>query len=287
MQGEVPPLLAKIIELSDCKGWITARDTKNGIRGLKATLPDQIRDMFSELVSMGHGEMEGIGIRLKFRTKTADTVDICRQELSTAETPTPKRFQETVDTVDKISYTSQKTAFSFCLLTASTDLASTAPTTSTASLENAEYSIAQSLQVSTDGLLTATQDSPVGEIFLDALDPFPIVSTVTIASLENAEFLSEQSLWCVDTMSTHGLQRSTDEPPLERRGDFSEFEIGDRVTVKSISTWQPATLLAIPNPHPNPSQRMTAWKARLDTGQEIYVWDIRNICPLNVEGGMP
>jgi hypothetical protein len=291
MNGEISPLLAKIIELSDRKGWITARDTKNGIRGLKATPPDQIRDMFSELFSMGHGEIEGTGIRLKFRTKTADTVDISRQELSTDETPTPKRFQETVDTVDKISDVSQNTAFSSCLLTASTDLASTAPTTSTASLENAEYPIAQSLQsidaVSTDGLLAATQDSPVGQASLNALHPLPIVSTVPTASLENAEFLSEQSLRPVDTLSTNGLQRSTDEPQADRRADSSEFEIGDRVTVKYISTWQPATLLAIPIPHANPSQRIIAWKARLDTGQEIYVWDIHDICPLTLSRRTP
>ncbi len=434
MTGALPPLLAKIIELSDRKGWITARDTKNGIRGLKATPPDQIRDMFSELVSMEHGDLAGVGIRVKFRTKTVDPVatrrqplstaetpissglqetvdavdkifdvsynlalpsglgnesapsastvlaastaseplrpngwqapvDACRQGLSTGETLTYKRLQETVDTVDQISHISRNTAFPPFFLNKSTNSASTVPTaspespmgqdlrpinalstgclqmstngkqaedsslidsfplevrrsstdslnpwptTSTVSttlMENAEPTTGQSLQsvdiASTDCLQMATSGNQIEPVSLDALD---FSSTASTASLENAEFLIEQGSQPIDAVSTTCLQLSTDDAlpvapcssaadqiaNVDRNSvDKSEFAIGDRVTVKYINTWQPATLIAIPNHHPNPRQRITAWKARLDTGQETYIWDIQNIGPLPPERRTP
>jgi hypothetical protein len=434
MNGTLPPLLAKIIELSGRKGWITARDTKNGIRGLKATAPDQIRDMFSELVSMEHGEIAGVGIRVKFRAKAVDpvdtssqplstgetliykqlqdtvdkifdvsrnpalpsglgnesahlvstvpttstaseslrpsgwqeTVDTCRQPVSTAETPTSSQLQETVDTVDKISHISRNTAFPPFFLNKSTNSASTVPTVSTAFPEslrsqdlqpinasstgclqmstngkqaedsslidsfplaarrsstaslnpwpiastvsttfvkNAEYPTGQGLQsvdiASTDCLQVATSDSQAEPVSLNALD---LSSTASTAALEHAEFLIEQSLQVVDAVSTTCLQLSTDDAPLvapcppaadqiataDRNSvDKFEFAIGDRVMVNYLSTWQSATLIAIPNHHPHPSQRITGWKARLDTGQATYVWDIQNICPLNSEEEVP
>ena len=434
MNGALPPLLAKIIELSDRKGWITARDTKNGIRGLKAMPPNQIRDMFSELVSMEHGEIAGAGIRVKFHTKTVDpvdtrrqplstaetpissglqetvdtvdkifdaprnlalpsglgnesapsestvpttstaseslrpsgwqeTVDTCRQPVSTAEAPTLSQLRETVDTVDKISHISRNQAFPPFFLNKSANSASTVPTASTAapkslrsqdlqpinalstghlqmstngkqaedsslndsfplearrssidsldpwptastvsttSAENAEYPTGQSLQsvdaMSTDCLQMATSGSQAEPVSLDTLD---LSSTASTTSLENAEFLIEQGSQSVDAVSTTCLQISTDDdapcPPAvdqianaDRNSvDKSEFALGDRVTVKYISTWQPATLIAIPNNHPNLRQRITGWKARLDIGQETYVWDIQNIGPLPPERRTP
>ena len=360
MNGALPPLLAKIIELSDRKGWITARDTKNGIRGLKATPPDQIRDMFSELVRMEHGEIAGVGIKVKFRTTTVDAVDTRRQPLSTAKTLTDKQLQETVDTVDQISHISRNTAFPPFFLNKSANSASTDspessmgqdlqpingvstsclqmstngkqaedsplidsssldvwrsstasldpwPTTSTVSttlMENAEPTTGQSLQsvdiASTDCLQMATSGNQIEPVSLDALD---FSSTASTAALENAEFLIEQGSQPIDAVSTTCLQLSTDDAhpvaPCSSAADQianadrnsvdkSEFALGDRVTVKYLSTWQPATLIAIPNHHPTPSQRITGWKARLDTGQETYVWDIQNIDPLPPERRTP
>jgi Protein of unknown function (DUF3987) len=141
--GALPPLLAKIIELSGRKGWITARDIKNGIRGLKTTPPDRIREIFSELIAMGHGEVTGAGIKVKFRVKPVDSVDHGQQPPSTAEDSTAVDVAEPVDAVDGVANSSQNTGFLTSALTQSGDHASTASTPST---ENAERPTAQGIE---------------------------------------------------------------------------------------------------------------------------------------------
>jgi len=76
--GELSPLYIKILNLSERKGWIKARDVKNNDRTFKKYNANDIRGFFTELEAMGLGQTSGKGNRLSF-TKTVDAVDACRQ----------------------------------------------------------------------------------------------------------------------------------------------------------------------------------------------------------------
>ncbi len=71
-EGELSPVLAKIIELSDRKGAISAKDAKTGIsilrRDKKATA-DKIRGLFAELIAMGIGSIQGEGSSATYSSK--------------------------------------------------------------------------------------------------------------------------------------------------------------------------------------------------------------------------
>jgi Protein of unknown function (DUF3987) len=377
--GALPPLLAKIIELSGRKGWITARDAKNGIRGLKAMAPDRIRDLFSELVEMGHGEMTGAGIKVKFQAKAVDGVDTGRQGMSTARTPAYQALQETVDTVDRVLCSStnlvaplsfmnprtdsvstvsaavdgvdtgrqplstarmpayqslQKTVdtvdidFSRYInlvapqpfLNPEIDSVSTAPAASTVPAESftspsfqpisavstrrlplstgEALPVAQCTASTVSTASTDTAESPTGPDFqsinpvstaclrlsTDAVLPVAqcTASTVSTPSTVTAESFTGHSFQSNNAASTPCLQLSTgaDANPGQHSVDPAEWAVGERVTVKSSGTWQPATLTAIPNHHPNPQHRFSGWKAQLDMGQETYCWSAQDIQPL-------
>jgi hypothetical protein len=38
-------------------------------------------------------------------------------------------------------------------------------------------------------------------------------------------------------------------------------------------SWQLGILISIPNDYSDPRKRCSCWKAKLDTGSEIYVWE--------------
>ncbi|MFM6207749.1 hypothetical protein, partial [Planktothrix sp.] len=102
-ENQLAPQLAKILELADKRQTaIGARDIKAFDRSFTANSPDDIRAMFSQLVELGYGEVEGSGTRLKF--KIIQTVDNCRQTVDKtvdSETVATQGLQPTVDTVDK------------------------------------------------------------------------------------------------------------------------------------------------------------------------------------------
>ncbi|MEL4895476.1 DUF3987 domain-containing protein, partial [Crocosphaera sp. Alani8] len=78
--GNLSPIFKKIIELSNRKGKVTAREAIQGIREFQKSKlsSDQIREMFNELVEMGYGKVIGNGRRLAFLSSGHKTVDDCR-----------------------------------------------------------------------------------------------------------------------------------------------------------------------------------------------------------------
>lgn len=58
--------LMALIELGRKKGALTAREAKIGVRALREQTPAQIRELFTKLVELGHGSIEGEGIRAKW-----------------------------------------------------------------------------------------------------------------------------------------------------------------------------------------------------------------------------
>ncbi|BBD57189.1 hypothetical protein NIES204_45250 (plasmid) [Planktothrix agardhii NIES-204] len=114
---ELAPQLVKILELAlKRQNQITARDVKQFDWSFKKSTPDDIRGMFTQLVGMGHGFLEGSGSRLKFssqsqKSKTVEdfencrgTVDDCRgtvDETVDEKILQPYGFQTTVDVVEE------------------------------------------------------------------------------------------------------------------------------------------------------------------------------------------
>ena len=111
--GDLAPALVRIIELSDRKGAIAARDVQAEVKALRKEKPAKIRELFTELAKLGKGEVEGSGIRLKFRSTNPTTsfvdpivdqpdfVDPIVDQGSTATSQTGEQFQPFVDFVDQ------------------------------------------------------------------------------------------------------------------------------------------------------------------------------------------
>ena len=67
----------KMIDLSNRKGWIEARDVQNSIRYFKKKSPNKIRAIFRELEANGHGVTRFDGKKLIWNAnKLVDAVDV-------------------------------------------------------------------------------------------------------------------------------------------------------------------------------------------------------------------
>jgi hypothetical protein len=79
VEGNLTPILKKIVELSNRKGKITARDAISGVWELKKAKAstDIVRGYFNELVSMGYGSTIGNGRRLAFISNQYKSVEEC------------------------------------------------------------------------------------------------------------------------------------------------------------------------------------------------------------------
>lgn len=101
---ELAPQLVKILNFAQRRGAeITAREVKQSDRSFGK--PDEIRSMFTQLVSMGYGSVVGSGCRLKYKfSEKILTVDNCRQTVDKtvdSETTMNNGLQPIVDIVDK------------------------------------------------------------------------------------------------------------------------------------------------------------------------------------------
>ena len=101
---ELAPQLVKILNFAQRRGAeITAREVKQSDRSFGK--PDEIRSMFTQLVSMGYGSVVGSGCRLKYNfSEKILTVDNCRQTVDKTvdgETTSHNGLQPIVDIVDK------------------------------------------------------------------------------------------------------------------------------------------------------------------------------------------
>jgi predicted P-loop ATPase len=72
------------------------------------------------------------------------------------------------------------------------------------------------------------------------------------------------------------------------KGDATELavwqaalQVGERVTVWHQDQWQSAMVIALPNHHPLPTQRIQAWRIKLDAGAERYIWAADQLHPIN------
>ena len=66
-EENLSPILKDILALSKRMGWIAANVVKSNRRRLRKTDVNEIREWFLELETLGYGQTEGKGARLKFR----------------------------------------------------------------------------------------------------------------------------------------------------------------------------------------------------------------------------
>jgi hypothetical protein len=110
------PHLAKVIEMSlkdihsQSQGWLKAGEVCRSITKAKRPTGETVRLWFSELVTLGKGEVKGAGRSLLFRafspekppSDKIDKIDSEIDNLSHTETTLYQVFQEKVDKIDKI-----------------------------------------------------------------------------------------------------------------------------------------------------------------------------------------
>ena len=106
------PLFARIIALSQRKGWVNARDVKACDRQFKKSTPNEIRNIFESLVTLGYGVTEGKNTSLRWKfleplpSNVVDNVDKMLTDfnkVSTSQNPCISRDITTiVDNVDNV-----------------------------------------------------------------------------------------------------------------------------------------------------------------------------------------
>lgn len=112
--GELSPVMAKAIEYSQRKGWVTPRELQAGIRSLKGKTANDIRQMFQELCNMGYGAIEGSGSQIRWSAQITNKIaDVLEVADATADTPCQQmerndsngfeQKKEAADTADTIS----------------------------------------------------------------------------------------------------------------------------------------------------------------------------------------
>lgn len=102
-KSDLAPQLMKILTLAEKQQKaIGASDVKRFDREMSKLSPDDIRAMFTQLVELGYGELEGKGCSLKF--KNIQIIDNNRQiidKIVDAETTMDKEVQPIIDRIDK------------------------------------------------------------------------------------------------------------------------------------------------------------------------------------------
>jgi len=102
-KSDLAPQLVKVLGIAEKQQKaIGASDVKRFDRQLSKLSPDDIRAYFIQLVELGYGEIEGSGIRLKF--KSTQIIDKNRQKIDKtvdAETVAVQGLQPIVDKIDK------------------------------------------------------------------------------------------------------------------------------------------------------------------------------------------
>lgn len=100
-QDSLAPHLLKIIQLSERKGWIKAKDVQVSTTAKHRPTALDVRIWFNELASLGKGITQGEGRNIQFNYKV-DKVDELVDKSSTSETVENTLLQVKVDKVDEV-----------------------------------------------------------------------------------------------------------------------------------------------------------------------------------------
>lgn len=102
--SELTPALAKILQLSERRGWVKARDVQNNFDKKNRPIAEKVRDWFTELVAMGRGEVRGKGraIEFSYRREFVGVVGETPTNSPTSESIENTRFQPFVGVVGDV-----------------------------------------------------------------------------------------------------------------------------------------------------------------------------------------
>lgn len=101
----IAPQITKILELSNRKGWLKAKDVQLSYQTKERPKPDTVRQWFIQASELGFGQIRGTGKKLEFisSNQKVEKVDKSREKVdnsSTAEKTDITSFEEKVDKVD-------------------------------------------------------------------------------------------------------------------------------------------------------------------------------------------
>lgn len=268
-RGELTPILAKLVELSQRKGWINARDAKQGINALrvgKQFTSDVIRRMFVELCDLGHGSVQGQGTRLRWCVqKSVDGVPKVLMQPSTAETVETVKFQPNVDAVDSVDAECRTDKTLVPDLDRNhphfRELGNSSSTASTICFNSTESSDSGSFEGVDKGNNSSSTTSPP--------------STTTSSNFNNQSALKHQHR--ASTLCSTPVSESIDLPDLPPAAPDWSPQIGDSVYVRRDSEWLLASVTAVPVVHSNPARSISCWKVRTHKGLELVVWSVQDM----------
>jgi len=93
LNGEITPVLKKLLDKVGEVGSLTARQAIAGLRDLGKKKAEQVRELFTELAAMGLANLQGIGSRLTLISKVLTTADKNQKNQNDAST----RLVEDID----------------------------------------------------------------------------------------------------------------------------------------------------------------------------------------------
>jgi phage/plasmid-associated DNA primase len=96
-----------------------------------------------------------------------------------------------------------------------------------------------------------------------------------------AEIQVTQDIWAESVPEAVVITMEPELAAIEPPAAVANWQpaIGERVAVERKNGWFPATVSAVPDHHPNPAVRCSAYRVTLENGLPAIVWNINNLRP--------
>ena len=100
----IAPQITKILELSNRKGWLKAKDVQLSYQTKKRPKPDTVRQWFIQASELGFGQTRGTGKKLEFisSTQKVDQLHESRQEVNNSRTSVNTDITSVEKKIDKV-----------------------------------------------------------------------------------------------------------------------------------------------------------------------------------------
>ncbi len=225
LNGEITPVLKKLLDKVGEVGSLTARQAIAGLRDLAKKKAPQVRELFTELAAMGLADLQGTGSRLTLISKVLTSADKNQKNQNHDFT----RLVEDIDS--KVLTTADE------LLTRSQQAKST--------IEQGVQGINSQTADSADKSKDVKTDFP--SLKVESGDDVPLSSadtnssseeSVSTSALDTESLVQQENASADDKSAVHKHLSAVDEslPAKPATGSLAPrtFEIGQRVVVKDV-----------------------------------------------------
>jgi hypothetical protein len=225
LNGEITPVLKKLLDKVGEVGSLTARQAIAGLRDLAKKKAPQVRELFTELAAMGLADLQGTGSRLTLISKVLTSADKNQKNQNHDST----RLVEDIDS--KVLTTADE------VLTRSQQAKST--------IEQGVQGINSQTADSADKSKDVKTDFP--SLKVESGDDVPLSSadtnssseeSVSTSALDTESLVQQENASADDKSAVHKHLSAVDEslPAKPATGSLAPrtFEIGQRVVVKDV-----------------------------------------------------